>query len=870
MIGDSISHYKILRKLGRGGMGEVFLARDEKLGRKIALKVLPPQAAANQERLERFRREARAVAALDHPSIVTIYSVEEVDGLHFLTMEYVEGKTLSDAVPKNGLSLQRFFEIGIALADALSTAHEKGILHRDLKPQNVMVGRDGRVRILDFGLAKLFRTQPPEGVEFDSRGPTEVLTGENRIVGTTPYMSPEQLQGRSLDARSDIFSLGILFYFMATGRHPFVRASSAEVISAILTSNPPPVTEVKEDTPRHLGRVIRHCLEKVPSLRFQTALDVRNELEGLREEVSSGAAPSSSASLFPVEPEKRSRLWRILALGAVTVAAILIGWLLIRGSVNPPQDLRTLAVLPFANLTGDPENDHLGEVFSSGLMYELSDLYGVQMVGRSEVASLIGEQVGASEFGKRLGVGSVVDGEILREGDRQRVVVSLTDTATGFVLWSEPYTAKPSELLELQGNVARDLGALLSIPLTPKERRRLAEHPTGLTRAYAHYVRGQRFLDQADNPSGPESAADNFRQAIRLHPELAIARAALSEALWQIYQRDLDPQILEQAEEQANLALQQDPDLPAAHVALARVLRSTGQVSASIEALEEALGDHPNPDQAYRELAESYERIGELDEAKSYLKTATALNGSDWLNWNRLGALLAKLGSYGEARDAFQSAVNVAPDHIYRPLENLGTLYLFETDYDAAIKTYEKIPKPVPYALLATNMGTAYFFQGDMEKAVDYFAMAVDLDPKDAGVRRNYGDVLLRLGDSPAAEAEYREAVALMDAELVGNPGNGDLQRHRAMYSAKAGDCDSAVPEAEELMGSQPHTAFSAHDFAYVYALCGERDRALEAVREAIDLGISPELLGQEDEFASLQADPEFQTLTGGEGPSPN
>ena len=870
MIGDSIAHYQILRKLGKGGMGEVFLARDEKLGRKVALKVLPPEAAENQERLERFRREAKAVAALNHPNIVTIYSVEEVDGLHFLTMEYVEGKTLSEVVPKSGLSLERFFEIAGSLADALSKAHEKGIIHRDLKPRNVMVDLDGRIRVLDFGLAKLLPTQRRGDVDLDSTQPTEVLTGEGKVVGTTPFMSPEQLRGRPLDARSDIFSLGILLYWMSTGRHPFGRDSSADVISAILTSKPPPVTEIKEDIPRHLGRVIRHCLEKDPSQRFQTALDVRNELVGLREEVSSGTAAVSSTSLFPVEPEKRSRLWRGLALVAVSGVAILAGLLMVRSCASPPQDLKTLAVLPFANLTGDPENDHLGEVFSSGLMYELSDLYGVQMVGRSEVAKLSDDQVGASEIGQRLNVGSVVEGEFLDEGGRQRVVVSLTDTATGYVLWSKPYTAKPSELHWLQQDVARDLGALLSIPLTAKERRRLANDPAALTRAYAHYVRGRRFLDQSDDPNGPESAADNFRQAIRLHPELAVAHAGLSEALWQIYHRDLDPALLDQAEEQARLALQQDPDLPAAHVALACVLRSTGQVEESIESLEEALAGHPNPDQAYRELADSYERIGELEEAERYLRTATALDEADWLNWNWLGSLLAKLGRYEEARDAFENAVRVAPENIYRPLENLGTLYLFEADYEAAIEAYERIPEPIPYALLASNIATAYFFQGDMEKAVEYFALAVELDPMEAELRRNYGDVLLRIGDPAGAEAEYREAVTLMDAGLEVDPGNADLLRRRTMYSAKAGDCESAVPAAVALKGDQPATASSAHEFAYVFALCGARDLAMRAVRESIDLGISPELLGQEDEFLSLQEDPEFRAMTGSDEASPD
>ena len=871
MIGESIGHYKILRKLGKGGMGEVFLARDEKLGRKIALKVLSQRAAGSEERLERFRREAKAVAALNHPNIVTIYSVEEVGDHHFLTMEYVEGKTLSEVVPRSGLGLEKFFEIAIPLADALSAAHEEGIIHRDLKPRNVMVDRKGRIRVLDFGLAKLLPTKPLDGVDLDSTEPTEVLTGEGKIVGTTPYMSPEQLRGRPLDARSDIFSLGILLYWMSTGHHPFGRDSSADVISAILSANPPPVTEIKTDMPRHLGRVIRHCLEKDPSQRFQTALDVRNELGELREEVSSGTAAVSSESLFPVEPRKSASLWRGLALMAVSAVAILVGLMAVRSCGSPPQDFKTLAVLPLANLTGDPNNDHLGEVFSSGLMGELSELVDVQMVGRSEVMSLVEAQAGASEIGNRLGVGAVVEGEILSEGERQRVVISLTDTATGFVLWSEAYTAAPSGLLELEKVVARDLEALLTIPLTTRERRRLVDNPAGLTRAYAHYVRGRRFLAPGlENLTGPESAADNFRQAIRLHPEMAIARAALSEALWQLYQRDLEPSLLEEAEEQARLALEEAPELSAAHVSLARVQRSKGQVEASIESLEEAVRDHPNPDQAYRELAESYERIGELEEAEGHYRTAAALDESDWLNWNRLGALLTKLGRVDEARKAFENAVRLAPDGIYRPLENLGTLYLYEANFDKAIETYEQIPPPFAYALHATNLATAYFFKGDMDKAAEYFARAVELDPKDPGVRRNHGDVLQRLGDHEAARAEYEVAVALIDEELSVNPGDGERLLHRAMYSAKAGECSSSVSEANKLKAILPKTAFGAHELAYIYALCGTREEALEAVREAIDQGISPKLMAQEDEFASLHDDPEFQALTSSGEASPN
>ena len=431
--------------------------------------------------------------------------------------------------------------------------------------------------------------------------------------------------------------------------------------------------------------------------------------------------------------------------------------------------------------------------------------------------------------------------------------------------------ATPVGLPALQDRIAWDLESFFSVPRPSRERQQLEQQQHSLTRAWAHYVRGRRFVKPGlEDPTAVESAADNFRQAIRLHPDMAIARAALSEALWQLYHVDRDPAILEQAREQALVALRDDPDLPAAHVALARVERTSGNVDASIESLQVAERDHPKPDRVYREIAESYERVGELEAAEVNYRKATALDDGDWRNWNLLGALLTKLGRLEESRTAYETAVRVAPDGIYRPLENLGTTYLYQADFDRALEIYEQIPGPVGYALHANNVATAYFFKGDMDKAVEYFAKAVELGPGDAEMRRNYGDVLLRIGDHEAAEAQYREAVALMDDELAMSPGNRDLLRRRAMYRAKAGDCQTAVSEADQLRVEPPQTAYGGHQFAYIYALCAIHDQALVSVREAIELGIHPGLMAQEDEFVSLRDDPEFQALTRGGGAGPD
>src|SRR5687767_1415612 len=319
MIGSEIGHYRVVRLLGKGGMGEVYLADDTKLQRQVALKILDPQVAADPDRRERFAREARAAAALNHPNIVTIHSVEEADGRLFLTCEYIEGRTLADIIQPGGLPLERLLSIGISLADAVGAAHQRGITHRDLKPANVMVANDGRVKVLDFGLAKL-----REDLQIAEAMPTEALTGEGRIMGTVAYMSPEQAEARAVDQRSDVFSLGVILYEMAIGDRPFKGDSQLSVLSSILRDTPPLVTDVKHGLPRDLGRIVRRCLAKDPEDRYQTAKDLRNDLRGLREDLTSG---DHAAVATPAPPARASSRAMLVAAAVVLLAlAAFAGW----------------------------------------------------------------------------------------------------------------------------------------------------------------------------------------------------------------------------------------------------------------------------------------------------------------------------------------------------------------------------------------------------------------------------------------------------------------------------------------------------------------------------------------------------------------
>jgi len=870
MLGDHISHYKILRKLGEGGMGEVFLAEDPSLGRKIAIKVLHPETAAQRDRLERFRREARSLAAINHPNIVTIYSVEDADGLHFLTMEYVDGRTLADLIPKNGYRMERFFEVAVPLSEALSAAHEHGIIHRDLKPSNVMVGRDGRVRVLDFGLAKLRGSEGLWTDTVETEELTESLTADGLIVGTTPYMSPEQLKGETVDERSDIFALGIVLYRMATGLHPFLCNNTAEMVSAILSAEPRTVTEHNPTLPRHLGRVIRHCLEKDPSHRFQTALDVRNELGELQQEVESGVAATSEVSIFPAKASGRRRVWLAAALAGALILIAALAFLVGRRGPAAQPGLRSLAVMPFANLTGRADLDHTGDGIAAGLIARLNEVQGIQVVGRTEAWSYRAEGLSASQLGRELGVGAIVEGELQRQAADSQVTVFLTDAETGFVLWSHQYTSEPDQVLRLQGRVANDLTTYLSIPLSLKERRRLAKDPTGSHQAFDFYVAGQGFLDQYDNPNGPYFAADNLRQAIRIDPTFALARAGLSEALWQIYHRDMDEEALAEAEVEANLALEIDPDLPAALVALARVHRSTGRQEAAIEKLEEVLAIHPKPGEALRELAVSYERTGNLGEAEKSLRAATALSPDDWFNWSTLGNFLGKTGKYDEARQAFLQASKLAPADVIWPLVNLASLDLAEGRFDAAIEALESLPTPIRSARIAANLGTAYYFSNRDDKwakAEEYYLLSIRLEPKNPFYQANLGDLHQELDRPEQAGARYSQAQALIGEQLANNPDDVVLRSELAFYSAKAADCEAALRLTLQLEDILPATGPNAHQLAYIYTMCEQPDEALSWLRRAVELGEARDFIREESEFAALRNRPEFIELVGGADP---
>jgi len=533
--GQILAHYRIIAPIGAGGMGEVYRATDTKLGRDVALKVLPPEMAASPVRLERFRREAKALAALDHPGIVTVHSVEEAGGIHFLTMQLVEGKPLDKLIPEGGMPVERLVTIGTALAEALAAAHDKGIVHRDLKPGNVVVAEGGSVKVLDFGLAKVAGEWPME--DGGSELPTEVRTRDGVVMGTVPYMSPEQVSGRPVDHRTDVFSLGVVLFELSSGRRPFHGASSAEIASAILRDAPPTLAVPGARLPEGLRRIIIRCLEKEPAARFQSMREIGAALSA----VSPGEIPGRTGR----SPGPGSRR-RAIAIAAGIVILLGAAWLGSRlgtmrsgggaGTIETERPIRSIAVLPLDNYSGDASQDYFAEGMTDELTTQLARISRLRVISRGSAMQFKGAgRPPTPEIAKLLDVDAVVEGSVLRSGDRIRITAQLIDARADRHLWAQSFERSSHDVLALQDELASAIAREIHAELTPAAPSRLADAPSVRPDAYDAYLRGRYFFSRPSDENLRKAIA-RFEEAITLEPGFAPAYSGLSDAyLWAGY-----------------------------------------------------------------------------------------------------------------------------------------------------------------------------------------------------------------------------------------------------------------------------------------------------------------------------------------------
>ena len=597
MIGTHVSHYNIIKALGTGGMGVVYEAEDTQLGRRVALKFLPAALCSDPLALERFQREARAASALNQPNICTVYAIEQFEDKHFIAMELLDGQTLAERMGAGPMAVATLVDIAAQIADALESAHAKGIVHRDIKPANVFVNARGQVKLLDFGLAKY-----SSSADINGQGDTKTgmgLTMPGTAMGTVAYMSPEQARGELTDARTDLFSLGTVIYQLATGKLPFQGDTSAVVFDAILNREPAAATELNGALPPSIGRVIEKALEKDRGLRYQTATDLRTDLIRIKRDLDSGRkAASHPAGDSPSAGTKAAE--------------------------------RSIAVLFFENLSGVKEDEYFRDGITEDIITELSKIRGLNTFSRPTVLAFRDKPVTPVQIGQQLGAAYVLAGSLRRAGNRLRINAQLVDTRTDFPLWSERYDREMADVFEVQDEIARKIAEALRITLTPQEQAALSEKPTDNLQAYDLYLRGKSYarrLTQQDL----EFALQMFESAVGLDSKFALAYAGIANVCAQHhYRHGSGSGWLERARDAAEQAVSLQPQLPEAHVARGWVFYANKQYAEAVSEARLAIVQKPDCEGVYYMLGRALFAAGRYQEIADIADQAVEISGTDY------------------------------------------------------------------------------------------------------------------------------------------------------------------------------------------------------------------------------------------------
>lgn len=731
MLGTTVSHYRIVRELGAGGMGVVYEAEDTRLRRNVALKFLSSVLAKDAPMLERFEREARAASALTHPGICTVHAIEQHAGQSFIVMELVDGESLASRLAAGPMPIAELLDLGIQMADALEAAHARGVVHRDLKPMNMMVTLRGQVKILDFGLAKFEYADTPNSATTSPTAPPRDLTAAGTVFGTVHYMSPEQARGLTTDARTDIFSLGAILYQMATGDRAFEGDTQAVVFDAILNRDPRPLAEANPAMPTPLGPILEKALEKDRSLRYQTATELKTDLLRLRRklEASKSGPAAASDSKAPGRGTERS-----------------------------------IAVLYFENLSGVKEDEYLRDGITEDILTDLSKIKGLNVFPRTTVLAFRDQNSTAADVCRQLRADYALEGSLRRAGNRLRINTQLVDAATGFPVWSERYDREMSDIFEVQDEIAHKIAEALRIRVTPQEQAELAAKPTENLQAYDLYLRGRSYARRRTTRD-MEFALQMFENAVQLDPNFALAWAAIANGCAHAqYWSGPGGTYMERAQSASLRAVALAPDIPEVLVSQGWILYAGGRYDDAVRLTRAAIGRKRDCEGAYYLLLRTLFASGKHDELASLAEEAIEAAGTDYNVYIPIMNALGALGREDAKRHVRQRLLQVFENHLREVPEDARARILRAGMFAQEGRTDDAVREANLAMVLRPNEGTvlynaacAFASLGRKADALDALRKAWDAGFKDAEWTRRDPDLSPLHGD-PEFERLYPAA----------------------------------------------------------------------------------------------------------------
>jgi eukaryotic-like serine/threonine-protein kinase len=860
--GMMLGSYEVVSKLGSGGMGEVYRARDLKLRRDIALKVLPRDFTRHPNALARFEREARVLASLNHPNIVTIYDVGQDNGAVYIAMELVEGKTLDEVLTGGPMPLRDILDVAAQISAGLAVAHKSQIVHRDLKPKNVMIRPDGLVKILDFGLSKLTQSAIPDSEQ------SSAVTVPGILLGTIDYMSPEQASGSAVDFRSDQFSLGSVVYEIVTGQRPFHRGTGAETLAAIIADGPKPPRAVNPQTPVALEAIICRCMAKEPEKRYGSTDELASAFREILDSLPSRKTRSGATA---ANHRLRGMPVRLKPVVAATALFASLGILAplgerIRPAAHPilrgvPTEL---VVLPFTNVGNDPQNQSFCDGLEEILTSKLSQLDQFQRTFSvvPSVDVLREGIVSVREARQAFGADLAITGSVQRTMDRVRLTINLVDPRSLQQVKSKTIDTEAQDVLTLQDGIVLQAADLLDVKLSSQAKQTLSAGGTTTPGAYDFYTQGKGYLQRYEIAQNIDSAISLFKLALEKDRRFALAEAALGEAYWRKYEQTKDTQWANEARKGADSAIRLNDKMAQVYVTLGMIQTGTGRYDEAIQNLKSALRLDPVNSDAYRELAKAYEKKGNLKDAESMYVNAVAARAGYWGTHNDFGGFYYRQGRFAEAEKEFQNVVNLTPDNA-RGYSNLGVIAFTQKNYEEAAKMFEKSAAIKPTEFAYSNLGTLYYTLGRYADAAKYYEQAIQMNADDSLWWHNLATAYQVSGETQKARRAFERTAQLAEQQRRVNPNDSVALIRLADAYSNLNQPRRARELLRRGLALVPSDVDSIFDTASIYERLGDRALALQWLAKAIQGGYPRDLIDKDPVLAQLRLDPRFRELVG-------